>query len=46
MANNTISLFSHTVIVAEEGLVVLDSNNSVMGVAMYTAEVEEIIFHH
>ena len=46
MTNNSITYLGHTVLIREEGLIVLDSNNSVMGVAIDTAEVEEIVFHH
>ena len=45
MTNNSITYLGHTVLIREEGLIVLDSNSSVIGVAMDPAEVEEIVFH-
>ena len=46
MANNSITYLGHTVLIREEGLIVLDSNSSVMGVAMDMEEVHDIILRH
>lgn len=46
MANNTITYLGHNIVVAEEGLLVLDHNNSILGVAMDMEEVQDIILHH
>lgn len=46
MTNNSITYLGHTVLIREEGLIVLDSNNSVLGVAMDIEEVDEIILRH
>lgn len=45
MANNSITYLNHTVLIREEGLIVLDSNGSVLGIAMDMEEVDDIILH-
>lgn len=45
MANNSITYLGHTIIKREEGLIVLDSNGSVLGIAMDMEEVDDIILH-
>ena len=45
MTNNSITYLGHTILVREEGLLVLDSNGSVLGIAMDMEEVDNIILH-
>ena len=45
MTNNSITYLGHTIVEREEGLIVLDSNSSVIGVAMDMEEVDDIILH-
>ena len=45
MTNNSIIYLGHTVLIREEGLIVLDSDSSVIGVAMDMEEVDDIILH-
>lgn len=45
MTNNSITYLGHTIVEREEGLIVLDSNGSVLGVAMDMEEVDDIILH-
>ena len=45
MTNNSITYLGHTIVEREEGLIVLDSNGSVLGVAMDMEEADDIILH-
>ena len=45
MTNNSITYLGHTIVEREEGLIVLDSNGSVLGIAMDMEEVDDIILH-
>ena len=45
MTNNSITYLGHTIVEREEGLIVLDSNGSVLGIAMDMEEVDNIILH-
>ena len=45
MTNNSITYLGHAVLIREEGLIVLDSNSSIIGVAMDMEEVDDIILH-